>query len=147
MLFRATTLGRLSGRSEERRGGEEGRCRCDWSSDVCSSDLPAQRTPRGHDVLRLHRRRFLGGCFSGLLHSGASREDRKSVVEGKRGDVGVIGVQMCALPISLLSGPLGAMMFFGYIVGDFLGDAFQGYYTRAPLGKIGRASWRGRGEM
>src|ERR1044072_6730236 len=27
------------GRSEERRGGEEGRYQCDWSSDVCSSDL------------------------------------------------------------------------------------------------------------
>src|ERR1035438_1466739 len=26
-------------RSEERRGGEEGRCLSDWSSDVCSSDL------------------------------------------------------------------------------------------------------------
>src|SRR5260221_240700 len=26
-------------RSEERRVGKEGRSRCDWSSDVCSSDL------------------------------------------------------------------------------------------------------------
>src|SRR5260221_692751 len=26
-------------RSEERRVGEEGRSLCDWSSDVCSSDL------------------------------------------------------------------------------------------------------------
>src|SRR3990172_7659058 len=26
-------------RSEERRGGEEGRCRWDWSSEVCFSDL------------------------------------------------------------------------------------------------------------
>src|SRR4030095_13056350 len=26
-------------RSEERRGGKEGRCRCDGSADVCSSDL------------------------------------------------------------------------------------------------------------
>jgi len=38
---------------------------------------------------------------------------------------------------ALLSGPLGVMMFFGYIVGDFLGDVFQGYYTRAPLGMAG----------
>src|SRR5215211_7909509 len=28
------------GRSEERRVGKECRSRCDWSSDVCSSDLP-----------------------------------------------------------------------------------------------------------
>src|ERR1044072_8100216 len=27
-------------RSEERRVGKEGRCRWDWSSDVCSPDLP-----------------------------------------------------------------------------------------------------------
>src|SRR5476649_1504801 len=27
-------------RSEERRVGKECRSRCDWSSDVCSSDLP-----------------------------------------------------------------------------------------------------------
>src|SRR5207237_892572 len=26
-------------RSEERRVGQEVRCKCDWSSDVCSSDL------------------------------------------------------------------------------------------------------------
>src|SRR5215211_2083426 len=30
-----------AGRSEERRVGKECRSRCDWSSDVCSSDLPA----------------------------------------------------------------------------------------------------------
>src|ERR687894_514702 len=29
----------VSGRSEERRVGKECRSRCDWSSDVCSSDL------------------------------------------------------------------------------------------------------------
>src|SRR5260221_522831 len=28
-------------RSEERRAGKEGRSLCDWSSDVCSSDLGA----------------------------------------------------------------------------------------------------------
>src|SRR5215211_3977626 len=31
--------GRGSARSEERRVGKECRSRCDWSSDVCSSDL------------------------------------------------------------------------------------------------------------
>src|SRR5579875_2162079 len=30
----------LAYRSEERRVGKECRSRCDWSSDVCSSDLP-----------------------------------------------------------------------------------------------------------
>src|SRR5260221_238617 len=30
---------RLKGRSEERRVGKECRSLCDWSSDVCSSDL------------------------------------------------------------------------------------------------------------
>src|SRR5476649_1946038 len=30
-------------RSEERRVGKECRSRCDWSSDVCSSDLPDPR--------------------------------------------------------------------------------------------------------
>src|ERR671932_495375 len=30
-------------RSEERRVGKECRSRCDWSSDVCSSDLYARR--------------------------------------------------------------------------------------------------------
>src|SRR6202049_4102260 len=29
----------LLARSEERRVGKEGRYQCDWSSDVCSSDL------------------------------------------------------------------------------------------------------------
>src|ERR1035437_6063841 len=32
-------------RSEERRGGEECRYGRDWSSDVCSSDLAACRSP------------------------------------------------------------------------------------------------------
>src|SRR2546430_15042524 len=64
---------------------------CDWSSDVCSSDLlvvglqdqqPAglvedQRTGRGGDPRDLPRRPGTGGW-----------KDRKSVVEGKRGDLG-----------------------------------------------------------
>src|SRR4030095_858481 len=33
------SLRRLGMRSEERRGGREGRSLCDWSADVCSSDL------------------------------------------------------------------------------------------------------------
>src|SRR5882672_3984655 len=38
----------ISGRSEERRVGKECRSLCDWSSDVCSSDLC--ETQRGTDV-------------------------------------------------------------------------------------------------
>src|SRR5476649_397217 len=34
---------RCSKRSEERRVGKECRSRCDWSSDVCSSDLKRDR--------------------------------------------------------------------------------------------------------
>src|SRR5882672_5693677 len=34
-------------RSEERRVGKECRSRCDWSSDVCSSDLPGIVYTRG----------------------------------------------------------------------------------------------------
>src|SRR5882672_7694074 len=37
----------MSERSEERRVGKECRSRCDWSSDVCSSDL---RNPVGVDI-------------------------------------------------------------------------------------------------
>src|SRR5260221_479797 len=33
----------LENRSEERRVGKECRSRCDWSSDVCSSDLGARQ--------------------------------------------------------------------------------------------------------
>src|ERR1044072_5082194 len=33
-----------SRRSEERRGGKEGIYRCDWSSDVCSSDLDVRKS-------------------------------------------------------------------------------------------------------
>src|SRR3990172_5353475 len=86
-------------RSEERRGGEEGRCRGDWSSAVCSSDLtirctPARCWPRPGG--RRPRRPFLAPPSS---CAAAVTTDRKSVVEGKRGDVGGIGVQPCALPI------------------------------------------------
>src|ERR687893_641498 len=36
-------------RSEERRVGKECRSLCDWSSDVCSSDLDARPDLRGDD--------------------------------------------------------------------------------------------------
>src|SRR5260221_79262 len=35
----SSKAGQAKGRSEERRVGKECRSRCDWSSDVCSSDL------------------------------------------------------------------------------------------------------------
>src|SRR5215211_1086216 len=57
----------LSCRSEERRVGKECRSLCDWSSDVCSSDL--QRDA----LVRLHREDQLVG-----LHSdGALRLERQ----------------------------------------------------------------------
>src|ERR1044072_4012902 len=34
-------------RSEERRAGKEGIYQCDWSSDVCSSDLLGRHVGRG----------------------------------------------------------------------------------------------------
>src|SRR5215204_1345100 len=44
-------------RSEERRVGKECRSRCDWSSDVCSSDLNDQR----HRRVNAGRNRRVGG--------------------------------------------------------------------------------------
>src|SRR5476649_1787717 len=42
-------------RSEERRVGKECRSRCDWSSDVCSSDLFQQLVQFGDDLrIALH---------------------------------------------------------------------------------------------
>src|SRR5260221_302920 len=38
-------------RSEERRVGKECRSRCDWSSDVCSSDLEGSVTLRGFYIM------------------------------------------------------------------------------------------------
>src|SRR5882672_5266593 len=40
--WRRSSACRTRKRSEERRVGKECRSRCDWSSDVCSSDLGAQ---------------------------------------------------------------------------------------------------------
>src|SRR5476649_570531 len=39
----------LYGRSEERRVGKECRSLCDWSSDVCSSDLGCGHAHRVHE--------------------------------------------------------------------------------------------------
>src|SRR5882672_7827896 len=48
-------------RSEERRVGKECRSRCDWSSDVCSSDLDCRGLVDGDDVLLAVRHRRLPG--------------------------------------------------------------------------------------
>src|SRR4029453_18431340 len=53
------------GRSEERRVGEEGRSLCDWSSDVCSSDLvleeAKQRDPEEERLLACRAVRAMPG--------------------------------------------------------------------------------------
>src|SRR5205085_5864319 len=95
---------------------------CDWSSDVCSSDLmesipphewvrnsacrseksegwaaktisaKSRRRVRAPDVAVLRQIQLLNVCRSHRLArfvaQGAARGDRKSVVEGKGGDVG-----------------------------------------------------------
>src|SRR5476649_1756534 len=61
-------------RSEERRVGKECRSRCDWSSDVCSSDLAAHAGPAGlsqralQQVARSDRRQ--GRSPAGLYRPG-----------------------------------------------------------------------------
>src|SRR5882672_5864117 len=50
------------GRSEERRVGKECRSRCDWSSDVCSSDLPADAGRPAARIVRPSRFREGGGA-------------------------------------------------------------------------------------
>src|SRR4030095_13864623 len=50
-------IGVTSNRSEERRVGKECRSRCDWSSDVCSSDLFGQSIWLDF----IHRRSIEGG--------------------------------------------------------------------------------------
>src|SRR5262252_5000877 len=44
-------------RSEERRVGKECRSLCDWSSDVCSSDLHERRRARRRGAWRRRRRK------------------------------------------------------------------------------------------
>src|SRR5476649_2192715 len=58
-----------NGRSEERRVGKECRSLCDWSSDVCSSDLLAGKGYRG-----LAGRRLLpgDGGGAGVLSAGST---------------------------------------------------------------------------
>src|SRR5882672_5293593 len=54
-------------RSEERRVGKECRSRCDWSSDVCSSDLPQRGENHDRD-----QHRPVGGngeLFPELIHT------------------------------------------------------------------------------
>src|SRR5690606_40104305 len=61
----------------------------DWSSDVCSSDLsriPAAHTVRPGVPAAWIRRRRRAATAGSLSLEGADRE-RKSVVQGKRGDV------------------------------------------------------------
>src|SRR6202012_2497444 len=66
------------GRSEERRVGKEGRSRCDWSSDVCSSDLvceSASRYPcRARQILHWEPNGGSGSEIMMMLQGG----DRKS---------------------------------------------------------------------
>src|SRR5476649_2409405 len=66
LAFYMFTLGcaltQRSTRSEERRVGKECRSRCDWSSDVCSSDLHGRDARRWHDTCRPDE------FSSGVLH-------------------------------------------------------------------------------
>src|SRR2546430_15786664 len=64
---------------------------CDWSSDVCSSDLPASHRYRIYGTGG--RRDTAAGHATGpvvlaRLVAGREVSDRKSVVEGKRVDLG-----------------------------------------------------------
>src|SRR5882672_6577571 len=53
-------------RSEERRVGKECRSLCDWSSDVCSSDLHGESQPGGAETARRrHGRRAQLGIGRG----------------------------------------------------------------------------------
>src|SRR5438034_373357 len=74
-------------RSEERRVGKEWRSLCDWSSDVCSSDLhdPARavgRGPRGAGRRREHR--LLGRREPSRLRPIRRRRDRLWGLAGRR---------------------------------------------------------------
>src|SRR5260370_10654204 len=80
------------------------RFKCDWSSDVCSSDLMIRRPPRStlfldvphQPFLVLHPLKVTDGDAAGIGEdirehddsSAGKNLDRKSVVEGKRGDLG-----------------------------------------------------------
>src|SRR2546429_9902673 len=67
------------------------RCSRDWSSDVCSSDLPSSGASGAIPVARpasCWRARRTRSGPSATRSSGSPRRDRKRVVEGKRGDLG-----------------------------------------------------------
>src|SRR3990172_1948566 len=139
--------GPRSGRSEERRGGKEGRSRGEWSSDVCSSDLQGLGSGlvRNDMGWEWTSSRVLAPL---VCHSEAHAVgDRKSGVEGKRGDLGVNGVQTCALPIFKAS----ARGSFGMTWdGNGLHPGCSPHLCVIPRPtqwEIGRAAWRERGEI
>src|ERR1044072_5695090 len=86
-------------RSEERRGGKECRYRCDWSSDVCSSDLQLRDAGTGGGEAGQDGSEPVEWPLVLLVPGRGGDRDRKSVGEGKSVDIGVTGVQTCALPI------------------------------------------------
>src|SRR3546814_3193815 len=77
----------------------------DWSSDVCSSDLPHQRHRH-----RAHRRRRIlragGQCphpFGGLLHARESRDDAPDVPRTLRPRRGARGRRLSDQPLEIRS--------------------------------------------
>src|SRR6202049_2965369 len=83
----------------------------------------------------------------GVRRRSSRRRDRKSVVEGKRGDLGGTGVQTCALPISWRRRRYRVTRADGpeRIADEWWQPTASGAGLRE--GEIGRASWRGRGEI
>src|SRR2546430_9030599 len=62
---------------------------CDWSSDVCSSDLVAQRYPSGHALHIVRWMQVITFDEPDVERASELRsEDRKSVVKGKSVDLG-----------------------------------------------------------
>src|SRR6202049_4470115 len=78
---------------------KECRYRCDWSSDVCSSDLWDERVPRSRPPGRPVHVKGLHPLWRlvGPQRDGSARSEERRV--GKSVDIGVTGVQTCALPI------------------------------------------------
>src|SRR5882672_4793132 len=68
----AATPAELSARSEERRVGKEGRSLCDWSSDVCSSDLGEAFFERGLHFRGATRREIHFAKLAGGGHAGGT---------------------------------------------------------------------------
>src|SRR5476649_170507 len=73
-------------RSEERRVGKECRSRCDWSSDVCSSDLQSLNFPDGKGGL-LGPQLVIddGGDVTLLIHKGYEMENGDGWVNSPSG--------------------------------------------------------------